>query len=47
MITICDDDLINEFKQDFALNHSIQHPLLSFIFSKIEYKFRRIMKPVS
>jgi hypothetical protein len=27
-----DDDLINEFKQDFDLNHSIQAPLLSFIF---------------
>jgi hypothetical protein len=28
----CDDDLIKEFEQDFALNYSIQVLLLSFIF---------------
>jgi hypothetical protein len=28
----CDDDLINKFEQDSSLNHSIQVPLLSFIF---------------
>jgi hypothetical protein len=32
MFPTCDDDLINEFEQEFDLNHSIQELLLSFIF---------------
>jgi hypothetical protein len=32
MIPTCDDDLINEFEQDFDLNHSIPVLLKSFIF---------------
>jgi hypothetical protein len=31
-IPTCDDDFINEFEQDFDLNHSIQALLMSFIF---------------
>jgi hypothetical protein len=31
-IPTCDDDFINEFKQDIDLNHSIQVLLLGFIF---------------
>jgi hypothetical protein len=32
MVPTCDDDLINEFEQDFDLNHSIQELLLGLIF---------------
>jgi hypothetical protein len=32
MFPTCDDDLINEFEQEFDLNRSIQELLLSFIF---------------
>jgi hypothetical protein len=31
-VPTCDDDLINEFEQDFDLNRSIYVLLLSFIF---------------